>query len=110
LSCLPTLPNILTHLYCSSNQLSCLPTLPNALKYLICNINPYNLWSDLIDATQINIDFAEIIYEKLSLFNDRIQEIHNELNQNIYNKYNEKMEQLKKEIQAVLNENYEIIL
>jgi phage host-nuclease inhibitor protein Gam len=71
------------------------------------------LWNDLIDTTQINIDFAEIICEKLSLFNDRVQEIHNELNQNInniYNKYNEKIGQLKKEIQAVLNATYEIIL
>jgi Leucine-rich repeat (LRR) protein len=110
LSSLPTLPKTLIGLFCNNNQLSNLPTLPNTLTKLICNINPYNLWSDLIDATQINIDFAEIICEKLSLFNDRIQEIHNELNQNINNKYNEKMEQLKKDIQEVLNAKCEIIL
>jgi hypothetical protein len=53
---------------------------------------------------------VELIYEKLSVFNDQVQELHNELNENEWHDYNKKMGQLKKDIQSVLNAKYEIIL
>jgi anti-sigma28 factor (negative regulator of flagellin synthesis) len=56
------------------------------------------------------MDFAEIICEKLSVFNVRIQELQDKLNKNQCNDYNKKIAQLKKDIQEVLNATYEIIL
>jgi hypothetical protein len=53
------------------------------------------------------MDFLEIICEKLGVFNDQVQELQDNLNKNICDKYNERMAQLKKDIQEVLNEKYE---
>ncbi len=110
LSGLPTLPNTLTHLCCSNNQLLSLPDLPNSLIQSAVSNNPFNLWHILIDSIKINMDFAEIICEKLSVFNDRIQELQDKLNKNGWYSYNKKIAQLKKDIQEVLNATYEIIL
>jgi Leucine-rich repeat (LRR) protein len=101
---------MLTYLSCANNQLSSLPNLPYNLVELICANNPYNLWKDLININTINLDMFEIICEKLSVFNAQIQELQDNLNKNICDKYNEIMAQLKKDVQEVLNEKYEINL
>jgi hypothetical protein len=98
---------------CQNNQLSSLPILPNTLKELKCLNNPYNLWKDLINTNEINVDFAELICEKLIVFNDQVQELQDNLNKgSLYylRSYNEKILQLKKDIQEVLSEKYEINL
>jgi hypothetical protein len=64
----------------------------------------------LIDINKIDIDYKEIIYEKLHIYNDQVDKLQNELNENIYDNYNEKILELKQNIQAILNTKYEIIL
>jgi Leucine-rich repeat (LRR) protein len=113
LSSLPEFPNTLNYLSCWDNQLSSLPELPNTLSYfehVICSDNPFNLWSVLIDPAKINAENTEIIHEKLHELDCKIKEIEDELNENIISQYNKKMSELKKEIDKILNFEFEIIL
>jgi Leucine-rich repeat (LRR) protein len=132
LSSLPTLPNSLKKLACSNNQLLKLPFLPKMLKYvdcennkllglpnvpkkivwLYCYNNPFNLWKDLISTNEIDedVDMREFICEKLSILDDRIQELQSNLNKGKYIDYNKKMRKIKKDIKKILNAKYEIIL
>ena len=121
-----SLPNTLTHLYCNNNQLLTLPELPNTLTHLLCHNNPFNLWTALINPIKIKTEYAEIIYEKLNMLNLKIKEIESELNKNIdeemayeeedklnkseIDQYNQKMSELRKEIDKILNFELEIIL
>ena len=105
-----SLPNTLTHLYCNNIQLSSLPELPNTLTGLLCHNNPFNLWSALIHLNKINTEYAEIIHEKLNILDYKIKEIEDELSKNISYQYNQKMSELKKEIDKILNFEFEIIL
>jgi Leucine-rich repeat (LRR) protein len=107
---LPKLPNTLTHLECNDNQLLSLPELPNTLIHLKCFHNPFNIWSALIDPTKIKIEYAEIIFEKLCVLDYKIKEIEDELNENTIFGYNKNMFELKKEIDKILNFEFEIIL
>jgi len=85
------------------------------MTYLNCCNNPYNLWNSLIDLNKINPEFAVIICEKLSIFDDHIKKIQNYLN-NVFlccrdhRKYNNQISELKIEINKIINYNYEIIL
>ena len=111
---LPELPNTLTYLNCSDNQLSSLPELPNRLTRGFTRLsffhNPFNLWTALIDPAKINTKYAEIIYEKLNVLDYKIKEIEDELSKNISYQYNQKMSELKIEIDKILNFKFEIIL
>jgi Leucine-rich repeat (LRR) protein len=120
LSSLPELPNTLTYLFCDNNQLSSLPILPKRLSYAAYDNNPFNLWAVLIDPTKINMEYAEIIYEKLNILDYKIKEIECELNENRdeedklnkneIDQYNKNMSELKIEIDKILNFKLDIIL
>jgi hypothetical protein len=125
LSSLPELPHTLTELICCKNKLLSLPKLPPNLLIILHSNNPFNLWTVLIDPTKINADYAEIIYEKLNILDHKIKEIEDDLNKNTFeeiedeemafeltknmvNQYNQKMSELKKEIDKIVNFELEL--
>jgi hypothetical protein len=77
---LPPLPSMLTHLYCSDNQLSTLPNLPSTLTHLLCSRNQLHTLPQL-PSTLIHVYCSDNILHSLPDLPPRLRLLYCSCNQ-----------------------------